>query len=203
MQLLLAVSLTNSNITPKCNFTTRKIFFSPLSVDAQQVAALLFIYSCHITAILIEYLYDSRYTDSDGREEVTHMYRTEQERRNAKLPSYYTAPELDQMCARYFEDCDSQERSPTLPGLLVYLGVTDREWSTWMEGAPGYTRHPAVCQKALLEMRDRLEQRRDTAAIFLLKQRPYGGYSDRPEPDSAGGIKIHVSFGKDKRNSTK
>ena len=40
-------------------------------------------------------------------------------------------------------------------------------------------------------------------AIFLLKQKPYGGYTDRPEPDSVGGIKIHVSFGKDKPNSTK
>lgn len=131
------------------------------------------------------------------------MYKTDKQRQAEGLHTYYTAPELDAACAAYFADCDSNGRQPTKPGLLIYLGVTDKEWSVWEAGEPGYTRHPAICQKALHEMRDRLEQRKDTAAIFLLKQRPYGGYSDRPDPDSVGGIKIQVSFGKDRRNSTK
>lgn len=131
------------------------------------------------------------------------MYKTDKQRAAEGKLSYYTAPELDAACAAYFEDCDANGRQPTKPGLLLHLGVTEKEWKVWEAGEPGYTRHPAICQKALLEMRDRLEQRKDTAAIFLLKQRPYGGYTDRPEPDSVGGIKIHVSFGKDKPNSTK
>ena len=131
------------------------------------------------------------------------MYKTDKQRAAEGRPSYYTAPELAAACAAYFEDCDANDRQPTKPGLLLHLGVTEKEWKVWEAGEPGYTRHPAICQKALLEMRDRLEQRKDTAAIFLLKQKPYGGYTDRPEPDSVGGIKIHVSFGKDKPNSTK
>ena len=131
------------------------------------------------------------------------MYKTDKQRQQEGRSNYYTAPELDSACADYFNNCDANDRQPTLPGLLLWLGVTDKEWKVWEAGEPGYMRHPAVCKKALLEMRDRLEQRKDTAAIFLLKQKPYGGYSDRPEPDSAGGIKIHVSFGKEKRNSTK
>ena len=131
------------------------------------------------------------------------MYKTDKERAAENRTSYYTAPELDQACADYFADCDANGRRPTKPGLLLWLGVTEREWSVWEEGEPGYKRHPAVCKKALLEIRDRLEQRTDTAAIFLLKQKAYGGYSDRPEANTAGGIKIQVSFGKDKRNSTK
>lgn len=132
-------------------------------------------------------------------------YKTDKQRQKEGRPTYYTAPELDAACAEYFRDCDSQEppKRPTLPGLLLYLGVTDKEWRTWETGEPGYTRHPSICKKALLEIRDRLEQRTDTAAIFLLKQKAYGGYTDRPEPDSAGGIKIHVSFGKERNNSTK
>ena len=133
------------------------------------------------------------------------MYKTDEQRRKEGFLSYYTAPELDKACAAYFADCDGQDppKNPTLPGLLLFLGATDKEWRTWEAGEPGYTRHPAVCKKALLEIRDRLEQRKDAAAIFLLKQRSYGGYTDRPEPDPAGGIKIHVSFGKERGNSTK
>lgn len=130
------------------------------------------------------------------------MYKTDKER---DRPCYYTAPELDQACADYFADCDASEppRAPTLPGLLTYLGITEKEWKVFETGEPGYRRHPAICQKALLEMRDRLEQRKDTAAIFLLKQRAYGGYTDRPEANSAHGINIQVSFGGRPRNSTK
>ena len=131
------------------------------------------------------------------------MYKTDRQRAEENRTAYYTAPELDQACADFFADCDANDKFPTLPGLLTYLGITEREWKIFSEGEPGYKRHPAICQKALLEMRDRLEQRKDTAAIFLLKQRPYGGYTDRPEANSANGIKIQVSFGKDKRNSTK
>ncbi len=131
------------------------------------------------------------------------MYQTDEQRSKNGLTKWYTAPQLDAACAAYFEDCDSNDRQPTKPGLLLWLGVTDKEWKEWEEGAPGYTRFPPICQKALLEMRDRLEQRKDTAAIFLLKQKPYGGYSDRPDPNEIGGIKIQVSFGKSKSNSTK
>lgn len=99
------------------------------------------------------------------------MYKTDKQRAKEGRYAYYTAPELDAACADYFADCDAQQppRAPTLPGLLLWLGVTDKEWRTWEEGGPGYKKHPAICQKALLEMRDRLEQRKDTAAIFLLK----------------------------------
>ena len=133
------------------------------------------------------------------------MYKTDDTRRKERQSSYYTSVELDEQCKAYFDDCDAEERAPTLPGLLLWLGVTEKEWNIWMQGTPGsgYSKHPRVCQKALLEMRDRLEQRKDTAAIFLLKQRNYGGYSDRPDPNTAGGIKIHVSFGKTPRKETK
>lgn len=131
------------------------------------------------------------------------MYKTESQRRKEGLQNYYTAPDLDKACAAYFADCDSQGRNPTKPGLLLFLGVTEADWKVWEAGEPGYTRHPAICKKAMLEIRDRLEQRKDTAAIFLLKQQAYGGYSDRPEAGGGGGIKIQVSFGKSKPDSTK
>lgn len=129
--------------------------------------------------------------------------------RDRSKTRYYSAPELDEACAKYFQQCDEQDppRRPTLPGLLLYLGMDGKDWRQIEAGEGGYSRHSRVAKKALLEIRDRLEQRTDTAAIFLLKQKAYGGYTDRPEPDSAGGIHIKVTFGDDKGktkgNSTK
>lgn len=135
------------------------------------------------------------------------MYQTDKARDKAGKSKYYTAPDLDAACAEYFADCDEQGRNPTKPGLLLWLGVTEATWRAWAEGVDGYKRHPAICQKALLEMRDRLEQRKDTAAIFLLKQQDYGGYTDRAELAGQSALHIKVSFGRDKgnsgRNSTK
>ncbi|OUO17352.1 hypothetical protein [Flavonifractor sp. An4] len=133
------------------------------------------------------------------------MYKTDKQREKEGLLTYYTAPQLDQACADYFSACDADGTRPTKPGLLLHLGVTEKEWKVWEAGEPGYKRHPQICQKAMLEIRNRLEQRTDAAAIFLLKQKPYGGYTDRPEADGAGLLKVSVSFGtppkgrKDKR----
>lgn len=123
------------------------------------------------------------------------MYVQDKDRERTR---YYSAPELDAACAAYFSVCDADGRRPTLPGLLLHLGMDAKDWAQIMAGEGGYSRHSRVAKKALLEIRDRLEQRTDTAAIFLLKQKAYGGYTDRPEPDSAGGIHIKVTFGDDK-----
>ena len=70
------------------------------------------------------------------------MYKTDKQRAAEGRPSYYTAPELDAACAAYFEDCDANDRQPTKPGLLLHLGVTEKEWKVWEAGEPGYTRRP-------------------------------------------------------------
>ena len=131
------------------------------------------------------------------------MYKTDKQREKEGLISYYTAPQLDQACADYFAACDADGTRPTKPGLLLHLGVTEKEWKVWEAGEPGYKRHPQICQKAMLEIRNRLEQRTDTAAIFLLKQKPYGGYTDRPEGENAGRLKVEVTFGKPQRQQVK
>lgn len=131
------------------------------------------------------------------------MYKTDKQREKEGLFSYYTAPQLDQACADYFADCDTNEIRPTKPGLLLYLGVTEKEWKVWENGEPGYRRHPQICQKALLEIRNRLEQRTDAAAIFLLKQKQYGGYTDRPETEGSGHLKVEVTFGKPQKQPVK
>ena len=59
------------------------------------------------------------------------MYKTDKQRAAEGRPSYYTAPELDAACAAYFEDCDANDRQPTKPGLLLHLGVTEKEWKVW------------------------------------------------------------------------
>ena len=123
------------------------------------------------------------------------MYKTDKQREKEGLISYYTAPQLDQACADYFAFCDSAKEETNLPGLLVFLGVIEDDWEEWMKGGPGYSRHPRICKKALLEMRNRFEQRKDSAAIFLLKQPVYGGYTDRPGTDKSNVPPVAVFFG--------
>lgn len=131
------------------------------------------------------------------------MYKSDKRRAADGGSAYYTSPELDAAIERYFAACDEEGKKATMPGMLLYLGLSEKEWATMEAGEPGYTRHAPICKKALLKIRDRLEQRTDTAAIFLLKQKSYGGYTDRPEADSAGGIKINVTFGKTAPNKGK
>ena len=123
------------------------------------------------------------------------MYKTDKQREKEGLISYYTAPQLDQACADYFAACDATGEVANLPGLLVFLGVIEDDWTEWMSGGAGYSRHPRVCKKALLEMRNRLEQRKDAAGIFLLKQPIYGGYTDRPAQDKSNVPPVAVFFG--------
>lgn len=48
-------------------------------------------------------------------------------------------------------------------------------------------------ERALQRIQDRLEQRRDSMALFLLKQPVYGGYLDRPASSRTGGpVQVEV-----------
>ena len=50
-----------------------------------------------------------------------------------------------------------------------------------------------LVEKASARIADELQQRKDSMAIFLLKQPVYGGYSDKSESDKE--ININLSFG--------
>ncbi|SBW02323.1 conserved hypothetical protein [uncultured Eubacteriales bacterium] len=108
----------------------------------------------------------------------------------------YTREELETRVKQYFDYCDENGRKYTKPGLILYLDISEDTFDNWLNNDGGkYTELFGVLKRAMVRMRDDLEQRGDTMSLFRLKQACYGGYSDRPTEDSGQGIKVAVSFG--------
>lgn len=103
---------------------------------------------------------------------------------------------LEGFCAAYFEKCEKDEKNPTKPGLAVYLGISVDTYDRWAKNEDGrHAKHAAVLKKAEAIMSDLLQQRKDTMALFLLKQPCYGGYADKQPEDSNQILHVKVTFG--------
>ncbi len=108
----------------------------------------------------------------------------------------YTKEELDTLIKQYFDYCDENGRKYTKPGLILHLDISEETFDVWLINDGGrYTELSGVLKRAMVKMRDDLEQRGDTMSLFRLKQPCYAGYSDRPVDDAGHGIKVAVSFG--------
>ncbi len=108
----------------------------------------------------------------------------------------YTAAELETKCAEYFTYCDDNGRKYTKPGLILHLDVSEETFDVWLINDGGkYAELSGILKRAMVRMRDDLEQRGDTMSIFRLKQPCYAGYSDRPTEGGGQGIKVAISFG--------
>lgn len=115
--------------------------------------------------------------------------------RGEKQPKY-TGEELERLCGSYFAQCGEEGKKYTRPGLILHLGISEEIFDAWAGNAGGkYPEASLVLKKAILQMRDDLEQRSDTMSLFRLKQSCYGGYTDRPVEDTGKEIRISVSFG--------
>lgn len=110
----------------------------------------------------------------------------------------YTKEELEDKCKAYFALCDDDGKKYTKPGLILYLNLPEDTFDGWLRDEEGkYAELSGVLKKAMIRMRDDLEQRNDTMSLFRLKQPCYGGYSDRPTEDKGQGIRVSVRFGQD------
>lgn len=108
----------------------------------------------------------------------------------------YTPEQLLDKTNLYFSSCDEGGRKYTKPGLVLYLGITEETFNCWLDNKDNkYGGVSEVLKRAMLRMRDDLEQRGDTMSLFRLKQPCYGGYADRPSEEVGGGISVSVSFG--------
>ena len=108
----------------------------------------------------------------------------------------YTPEELERQCQLYFSSCEEGGRKCTKPGLILYLNITEGAFNAWLNNERDrYTRLSQVLIKAMLRIRDDLEQRSDSMSLFRLKQPCYGGYADRPAENGGGGISVTVTFG--------
>ena len=104
--------------------------------------------------------------------------------------------ELEGFCAAYFEKCEKDGKNPTKPGLAVYLGISVDTYDRWAKNEDSrHGKYAAVLKKAEAMMSDLLQQRKDTMALFLLKQPCYGGYSDTQADKGNQVLHVKVSFG--------
>lgn len=128
--------------------------------------------------------------------------------------------ELADGISAYFNDCESQGKRPTKPGLCVFLGISTSTWDNWLRegegkavkrdlksGETGEHRFAAYVwpmKRAMQVIADGLEQRTDTMAMFLLKQQHYGGYTDRGDSTAGGGVmSINLTFGETHKNTAR
>ena len=91
-----------------------------------------------------------------------------------------SAKRLKERCEAYFRACDENGRRYTRPGLAVFLDLTPAEL-TRVEGGTFGENRAAVIQKAMARMSDALQQRTDSVAAALLRQKVYS-----PEDSGAG-----------------
>ena len=82
-------------------------------------------------------------------------------------------------------------RYPTWPGLCCFLGVGRDTLARWVQNEDGqYPGYAEVLQRAAMRLQDALEQagmsdpKKAGFLVFLLKQKQYGGYTDKPAADA-------------------
>ena len=108
--------------------------------------------------------------------------------------------ELRKACDKYFADCDRERILYGGAGLALALGVKLSTLRAWYDG----TKCPDLSdevQRAYLRIQDQIETNTaymekggmTTKAIFLLKQRRFGGYQDRIE--AKNDITVNVKMG--------
>ena len=120
-------------------------------------------------------------------------------------------------CEEYFKICDERGKKLRIVGLCKYLGISEETLMAWAKAGDGKAKKDGQrgiggidsayvwpIKKAMYEIRDRLEQENTPMAVFLLKQAPYGGYTDRPAQATQGGnTTIVLSFGEVHKNTAR
>lgn len=105
-------------------------------------------------------------------------------------PAYTSADELQDKIAEYFEQCEDQNRPPTISGLALHTGFESRQSFYDYEKKEEFT---YTIKKARLLMEsiyeEKLHGNSNAGAIFALKN---FGWSDRQEIDhTTGGEKMN------------
>lgn len=108
----------------------------------------------------------------------------------------YTPQTLQAACDAYLADCKEKGRRATRPGLCLALDISDDTLLRYEAGGGQYGEVAGPIKRCVLAMRDELEQGKDAMSIFALKQKGYGGYTDKG--DLGGGVcDVRISFGAD------
>lgn len=90
----------------------------------------------------------------------------------------------------YLAGCDEKGRRPTRPGLRAALGVSEAEMEAIEAGRGRWKELREVVGRAMDRIRDELEQGSGNVSLLLLKQPCYGGYTDKPQAQSSGPLRV-------------
>lgn len=131
---------------------------------------------------------------------------------------------LGELIDEYFNDCSDKGVSPLFPALLLHCGLLRDTWDDYRdwreevdqakydsdkrykERIDNRRALSTIIKKAELRLESSMSQLaingKNTGAIFLLKQKPYGGYTDKTVTDIGGTdipitINLKTSTGKD------
>lgn len=123
-------------------------------------------------------------------------------------------PELiENRINEYFSQCEEREELPLFPELLLYLDITRDTWNNYLSlpdididkyNSDSKYRVSIDNKKYLFAALKKAEQRLEAgmareamrtgkaAAIFMLKQKFYGGYQDKQVAEISGDVPINV-----------
>jgi hypothetical protein len=113
----------------------------------------------------------------------------------------YTAEELKRRIDDYFDLCDGKTRKATYHGLIEKLDIIEPDYERIIkyvltgeceDGKVMQRDHSKLIYKSLLRLLDALQQRTDTNAIFILKQK-FFGFSDKLDAN-LGEVKITIGL---------
>lgn len=132
-----------------------------------------------------------------------------------KKPLKITSTKLEKIINEYFEYCDVTCKTPLYPELLIKCDLLRETWEDYRswdedidkqryENDENYRERinerikiKALCKKAELRLESSMSNLaingKNTGAIFLLKQKPYGGYTDK-QVTEIGGTDVPISI---------
>lgn len=108
--------------------------------------------------------------------------------------------ELRRECDVYFDRCDAEGQLYSEPGLILHLEISAMCWDNWWEGR----KSPDLMEearRACLRIQEQIwthplyreKGGMNSRAIFLLKQKHFGGFQDKIE--ARQDFTVNVKFG--------
>jgi hypothetical protein len=121
-----------------------------------------------------------------------------EEKKARKRPRKDSPKEILEKYAEYLELCDEAERRPTWEGFAEFVGISSAALLDSLnfkdeEGKAEKSEMAEALQKIQDSIVNRLMQRNDAMATFLIKQPRYGGYNDKPATPG-GNEPVKVEF---------
>lgn len=136
-------------------------------------------------------------------------------------PKYTNGKEIEKIYNTYREDMHSQGLPVEISGVLKSLGIWTTTWDKYINFNPddelcvtdsernGYIERSQICKKIEIECAADLaiwgmnNPKSQAMAMFLLKQKRNGGYTDKQEFTTTGNVQIAVKLTDDQGKTIK